>query len=91
MRTVAVRADGSERWRADLPADAVIVAASDTTGYAIGGWGWAGGSVTAFDLADGHRLWQRAADGRLDFWGPTLVEVDDLGVARGLAPPRVVD
>ena len=90
VRTVAVRADGSERWRADLPADAVIVAASDTTGYAIGGWGWAGGSVTAFDLADGHRLWQRAADGRFDFWGPTLVEVDALGVARALAPPRVV-
>ncbi|GAB2980549.1 hypothetical protein GCM10027282_19350 [Frigoribacterium salinisoli] len=90
LPTVAVRADGSERWRADLPADAVVVAASGTTGYAIGGWGWAGGSVTAFDLADGHHLWQRAADGRFDFWGPTLVEVDALGVARGLAPPRVV-
>ena len=88
--TVAVRPDGSERWRAELPADAVVVAASGTTGYAIGGWGWTGGAVTAFDLADGHRLWQRSSDGRLDFWGPTLVEVDALGVARGLGTSRVV-
>jgi len=89
-RTAAVGPDGAVRWRALLPADGAVVATSATTGYALSGWPWSGSTaVTAFDLADGRRLWQRDSEGSLQFWGPALVEVDARGVVRRLAPARV--
>lgn len=42
-------------------------------------------TLEARDLATGAVLWSRSSPGRLSFWGPELVEVDDRGTARRLA------
>jgi outer membrane protein assembly factor BamB len=84
---------GDERARATVPTDSRIALAGRTTGYATTApSGGRTSIVTAFDLADGHRLWQLDSDdAQLGFWGGTLVaNRPDGSVQRLVDPVRVV-
>nr|WP_254281222.1 PQQ-binding-like beta-propeller repeat protein [Frigoribacterium sp. VKM Ac-2836] len=67
-------ASGDEVARAVVPGESQIAVVGRTTGYATTASGGRTSMVTAFDLSDGHRLWQLGADrDQLGFWGGTLV------------------
>ena len=83
-------ATGAERFRAAVPRESRLRAASRTVGYAFSARSQTGRetSVTAFDLADGHALWELTRDdGDLQFWGGSLVRVDPDGTAHRLVDP----
>jgi len=83
-------ATGGERFRADVPREARLRAASRTVGYAFSARSQTGRetAVTAFDLADGRPLWDLTRDdGDLQFWGGSLVRLDVDGTARRLVDP----
>ena len=80
---------GEARYDVAMPGLMYLAGTSPTTGYAVSYSSTSrfGTSViTAFDLADGHRLW-RLDDpdvATAEFWRGTLVTVSAAGVARGL-------
>lgn len=85
---------GDEVARAAVPGESEIALVGRTTGYATTSpSGGRTSVVTAFDLADGHRLWQLDSDGdQLGFWGGALVaNRPDGSVHRLVDPVRLVD
>jgi len=87
-------ASGDEVARASVPTESQIALVGRTTGYAAAApSGGRTSTVTAFDLSDGHRLWQLDADrDQLGFWGGALVANRPDGSVRRLVDPvRVAD
>ena len=81
---------GTELFRAATPVESQVAAVGRTVGYALSAVTADGtySQVTAFDLASGGRLWQLDADDRsYQFWGGSLVAIDDHGVVDGLGDP----
>lgn len=77
--------DGQPRSSARVEGLDDVVAASRTTLLVATDPRGGRRTLEARDLATGATLWSRTATGRLSFWGPELVEVDDRGTARRLA------
>ena len=81
-------ATGETTFSAEVPPFSYLTGLARTVGFAgsFVGQDFSKTVVTAFDLADGRRLWQQDSppQGSLDFWGDTLVSVDADGVAHGL-------
>jgi len=78
--------------RAVVPGESQIALVGRTTGYATTASSGRTSTVTAFDLADGRRLWQLDTDrDQLGFWGGTLVaNHPDGSVQRLVDPVRLV-
>ncbi|KPG87463.1 PQQ-binding-like beta-propeller repeat protein [Frigoribacterium sp. RIT-PI-h] len=85
-------ASGHEVARAVVPGESQIALVGRTTGYAATTSSGRTSTVTAFDLSDGHRLWQLDTDrDQLGFWGGALVaNHPDGSVQRLVDPVRVV-
>jgi outer membrane protein assembly factor BamB len=85
-------ASGHEVARAVVPGESQITLVGRTTGYATTASSGRTSTVTAFDLADGHRLWQLDTErDQLGFWGGVLVaNHPDGSVQRLVDPVRVV-
>ncbi|MFJ2355460.1 PQQ-binding-like beta-propeller repeat protein [Frigoribacterium sp. NPDC087798] len=95
QRTVRLldAASGHEVARAVVPGESQIALVGRTTGYATTASSGRTSTVTAFDLADGRRLWQLDTDrDQLGFWGGTLVaNHPDGSVQRLVDPVRLVE
>ena len=90
-------ATGEQLLTASVPNEATMERASATVGYAFSALRYAntgdvvGRTVTAFDLADGRRLWRATPDqlgvDDVQFWGGTLVGVGADGSVQRLGDP----